>query len=37
MEPRKLLDTLLVAENLKDETCHCYTSKGSQESVAEHS
>lgn len=37
MEPRKLLDTLLIAERLKDTTRHCYTAKGRHESVAEHS
>lgn len=37
MDVRKLLDTLLVAERLKDTTRHCYTSKGRHESVAEHS
>lgn len=37
MEARKLLDTLLVAERLKDTTRHCYTTKGRHESVAEHS
>lgn len=37
MEPRALLDALHVAERLKDETRHCYTSKGRHESVAEHS
>lgn len=37
MEPRKLLDALLVAERLKDTTRHCYTSQGRHESVAEHS
>ncbi|MCT4631643.1 MAG: HD domain-containing protein [Firmicutes bacterium] len=37
MEGRKLLDTLLIAERLKDTTRHCYTSKGRHESVAEHS
>ncbi|MDF2671909.1 MAG: superfamily hydrolase [Clostridiales bacterium] len=37
METRKLLDVLLVAERLKDTTRHCYTSKGRQESVGEHS
>jgi putative hydrolase of HD superfamily len=37
MEARKLLDTLLVAERLKDTTRHCYTAKGRHESVAEHS
>ena len=37
MQPRKLLDALLVAERLKDTTRHCYTSQGRHESVAEHS
>lgn len=37
MEPRKLLDTLTVAERLKDATRHCYTKNGRHESVAEHS
>jgi putative hydrolase of HD superfamily len=37
MEPRTLLDALHVAERLKDETRHCYTSGGRHESVAEHS
>ena len=37
MEPRKLLETLSVAERLKDATRHCYTSGGRHESVAEHS
>lgn len=37
MEPRTLLDALLVAERLKDTTRHCYTSQGRHESVAEHS
>lgn len=37
MQPRKLLETLLVAERLKDTTRHCYTSGGRHESVAEHS
>ena len=37
MDPRKLLDVLLIAERLKDTTRHCYTSKGRHESVAEHS
>ena len=36
MEPRTLLDTLAIAERLKDATRHCYTSKGRHESVAEH-
>lgn len=37
MEARALLNALGVAERLKDETRHCYTSKGRHESVAEHS
>lgn len=37
MQARKLLEALTVAERLKDTTRHCYTSKGRQESVAEHS
>lgn len=37
MEPRELLDALIVAERLKDTTRHCCTSKGRRESVAEHS
>lgn len=37
MEPRQLLETLRVAERLKDATRHCYTSQGRHESVAEHS
>ncbi len=37
MEPRALLDALHVAERLKDEIRHCYTSGGRRESVAEHS
>lgn len=37
MEARKLLDTLVIAERLKDTTRHCYTTKGRHESVAEHS
>ena len=37
MEPRALLDTLNVAERLKDTTRHCYTRNGRHESVAEHS
>lgn len=37
MEPRELLELLLVASKLKDTTRHCYTAKGKQESVAEHS
>lgn len=37
MEARKLIDTIKVAERLKDTTRHCYTKKGRHESVAEHS
>ncbi len=37
MQPRELLNALIVAERLKDTTRHCYTSKGRHESVAEHS
>ena len=37
MEPEKLIETLAVAERLKDATRHCYTSRGRRESVAEHS
>lgn len=37
MDARKLIDALTVAERLKDTTRHCYTRKGRQESVAEHS
>ena len=37
MKPRDLIDALTIAERLKDETRHCYTSKGRHESVAEHS
>ena len=37
MDARKLLDTLAVAERLKDTIRHCYTAKGRPESVAEHS
>lgn len=37
MKARILLDTLGVAERLKDTTRHCYTKCGRQESVAEHS
>lgn len=36
MNTRTLLDTLHIAERLKDTTRHCYTSKGRRESVAEH-
>ncbi|MCQ2420033.1 MAG: HD domain-containing protein [Clostridia bacterium] len=37
MEVRALLDALHIAERLKDETRHCYTSGGRREDVAEHS
>lgn len=37
MEARKLLETLRVAEKLKNTTRHCYTSQGRHESTAEHS
>lgn len=37
MKPAKLIETLAVAEHLKDATRHCYTSGGRRESVAEHS
>lgn len=37
MEPEKLIETLAVAERLKDATRHCYTSRDRRESVAEHS
>ncbi len=37
MEQRKLIESLAVAERLKDATRHCYTSGGRRESVAEHS
>lgn len=37
MEPEKLIETLAVAERLKDAVRHCYTSGGRRESVAEHS
>ena len=37
MEPQKLIETLAIAERLKDATRHCYTSGGRRESVAEHS
>lgn len=36
MEAEKLLETLKVAERLKDTVRHCYTAKGRRESVAEH-
>lgn len=37
MEVRALLNALHIAERLKDETRHCYTSGGRREDVAEHS
>ena len=37
MKPTELLDILRVAEKLKCNTRHCYTSSGRHESVAEHS
>ena len=37
MKPHELLDVLRVAEKLKCNTRHCYTSSGRHESVAEHS
>ena len=36
MEPRKLKDTMILAEKLKDTMRHCYTKGGRRESVAEH-
>lgn len=37
MNPKELLQILAVAEKLKCNTRHCYTSSGRHESVAEHS
>ena len=37
MKPKELLQILAVAEKLKCNTRHCYTSSGRHESVAEHS
>lgn len=37
MKPTELLQILTVAEKLKCNTRHCYTSSGRHESVAEHS
>ncbi len=37
MTPNEFLDILAVAEKLKCNTRHCYTSSGRHESVAEHS
>lgn len=36
MDPKTMLEILAVAEKLKCNTRHCYTSSGRQESVAEH-
>lgn len=36
MEPRKLIDTIVLAEKLKETMRHCYTTNGRRESVAEH-
>ena len=36
MEAGKLIDTLVMAEKLKDTMRHCYTANGRRESVAEH-
>lgn len=37
MDMRVLIDTMMLAENLKNYTRHSWTSKGRHESVAEHS
>ena len=37
MKPEMLLETMHIAERLKDTPRHCYTSNGRRESVAEHS
>lgn len=37
LNPKELLEILSVAERLKCNTRHCYTSSGRHESVAEHS
>ena len=37
MDTGKLLETIHLAERLKDAMRHCYTSGGRRESVAEHS
>lgn len=37
MKPQELIEILAVAEKLKCNTRHCYTSTGRHESVAEHS
>ena len=36
MQARKLIDTSILAEKLKDTMRHCYTTNGRRESVAEH-
>lgn len=36
MEARKLIDTMMLEEKLKDTMRHCYTKNGRRESVAEH-
>lgn len=36
MEARKLINTLVLSERLKDTMRHCYTKNGRRESVAEH-
>ena len=36
MDPKTMLEILSVAEKLKCNTRHCYTSSGRHESVAEH-
>ena len=37
MKPENLIEIFAVAERLKNNTRHCYTSTGRHESVAEHS
>ena len=37
MDPKQYLETIHLAEGLKNELRHCYTSTGRHESVAEHS
>ena len=36
MKARKLIDTMMLVEKLKDTMRHCYTKGGRRESVAEH-
>ncbi len=36
MKARKLIDTMILTERLKDTMRHCYTQNGRRESVAEH-